>query len=151
MRRRRFFKVLLFFYAGLLAILGVSGCALPWKKTDESKTPQDSRVSSGPKMKVRAYYNGSYPVTEIFASPGGQETMELKVFITNDVIEHVDFSGKWSDPVAQSINEAFGPTLVQNVLNQGAEVEVDAITGATLSVKSFQEGLRSAFKQAKIQ
>ncbi len=130
----------------LAALVSFGACNL--KGVDQNQ-PESTTQTSGPKVKKVAFKDGTYEVNKEFQTPGGINELKLKILLEKEKVKNVIMNGTWSSETSRSINEGLGPKIVQNALGKGYNEEVDAVSGATLSSKAFNESLKEAFDRAK--
>lgn len=96
------------------------------------------------------YKNGIYSSVGNYISPGGAESIDVQMTLSNDVITHVTVVAKADLPASQFWQEAFIKGHKEFVVGKKIdEVNLTKVSGASLTPKGFNDAIAKIKVQAR--
>lgn len=108
---------------------------------DHSTATTDSAASSE-STDTSAYENGTYSATGTYLSPGGRQSIELTVTITDGVITSTSIKNNASDAESREHQELFSDNYKSLVVGKKVgDVSLSRISGSSLTSNGFNAAL----------
>jgi uncharacterized protein with FMN-binding domain len=96
------------------------------------------------------YKNGSYNAIGAYTSPGGEEAIDVKLKLENSIITEAEVITKATIPASINFQETFAKEFKQYVVGKNIdEVQLDVVSGASLTSKGFNAALELIKQDAK--
>jgi len=139
--------------AGVAVALGaLAYTTLGKKMTPEEPMSQTVPVTSSPTTTtLNTYKDGTYTVNGKYTSPGGDEEIGVTVTLKDGVITDTTVEPKTARPISQKFqgifNENYKPFVMGKKIN---EVNLDKVSGSSLTPKGFMQGLEQIKQQAGV-
>lgn len=97
-----------------------------------------------------SYKNGTYEVVGNYASPGGAEHIDIKLTLENDIVTAAEVTPRATLPASKNFQGLFAANFKQYVVGKNIdEVQLDKVSGASLTPKGFNDALTKIKAQAK--
>lgn len=97
------------------------------------------------------YKDGAYDVTGSYRSPGGDESIEVKLTLKSNIITEVEVISNASNPRSQQFQERFMSGYKGMVIGKNInEVKLDKVSGSSLTSTGFNDALDKIKAQAKV-
>lgn len=114
----------------------------PSPSTDTTTTPSASSTST--------YKDGTYDVQGNYVSPGGAETVGVKLTIKGDVVTDAVFTTQATLPGSVNFQNQFAAGYKQYVIGKKLdEVNVGKVSGSSLTPKGFNDAVAKIKVEAK--
>lgn len=116
-----------------------------------TETPVTSTPSTKPKpVATTVYKDGTYTANGSYMSPGGKDTISVKITIKNDIITSSSVSVVSADNTSKGYINEFISGYKQYVVGKNiSSVSVSKISGSSLTPEGFNSALKSIKTQAK--
>ncbi len=153
--RRRTLSML----SGLSVVVAVAACG----STDSSSTADDAAQADGTTQSAdgttgsasdgtdgtadsttsgEAYTDGTYTAEGSYSSPGGEESIEVELTVSGDVVTAVTVTPEATSGNAQRFQEQFASAISDEVVGQDlSDLSVDKVSGSSLTGGGFNEAL----------
>ena len=127
----------------------------PVHKATPPKTVTPTKPKPKPAPKPPAalrYTDGAYDESGSYVSPGGPETIEVRLTIAHDVVTAVSVTpGAANDPTATSYENMFAAGLNKVVVGKNIDsLSVGAVGGSSLTARGFNAALAKIKNDAKL-
>lgn len=126
------------------------------KETPSQSTQENSQdvVDSAPSSEstdTSTYENGTYNATGTYLSPGGRQSIELSVTITDGVITDTSIKNNASDVESREHQELFSNNYKALVVGKKAdEVSLSRVSGSSLTSNGFNAALDQIKDDARV-
>ncbi|GIG19855.1 hypothetical protein Cch01nite_05790 [Cellulomonas chitinilytica] len=88
------------------------------------------------------YADGTYQATGNYESPAGKETIDVSVTLDGGVVSAVDVTPQATNPTSKTWQTAFASGVSDEVVGRSIDdVELDAVSGASLTTEGFTAAL----------
>jgi len=88
------------------------------------------------------YADGTYEATGSYESPAGKETIDVSVTLDGGVVSAVDVTPEATNPTSKTWQTAFASGVSDEVVGTSIDdVELDAVSGASLTTGGFEDAL----------
>lgn len=88
------------------------------------------------------YADGTYEATGSYESPAGKETIDVSVTLDGGVVSAVDVTPEATNPTSKTWQTAFASGVSDEVVGKSIDdVELDAVSGASLTTGGFEDAL----------
>lgn len=156
---------------GIIALVGVAGISflggkdknetvLPEQTSDDvaqnpvsgatPTTPTKTPVSTKPAVSS-VYKDGTYTANGTYMSPGGQDTVSVKVTLANDVITSTSITTVVADGTSKRYIDEFASGYKQYVVGKNiSSVRLTKVSGSSLTSTGFNNALATIKAQAKV-
>ncbi|MDP9027419.1 MAG: FMN-binding protein [Actinomycetota bacterium] len=132
-------------FAGLGLIGALAGCSAA-SATDASTTA-GSDTSSGSNSSTAAsaaYKDGTYTENGDYTSPGGPQSVTVKLTLTGNKVTAVTVTGHASDPTAKSYQAQFVGGISAEVVGKDIDsLNVSRVAGSSLTSGGFNAALKA--------
>lgn len=117
-------------------------------QTGQSANPT-LMVSPGDEA-VTTYKNGTYNTEGNYVSPGGPESIDVTVTLTDGIITDANVVSNAQRPMSKKMQEQFISGYKAQVIGKNIdEIELTKVSGSSLTPKGFNEALEEIKIQAK--
>ncbi len=121
----------------------------------KSQLPVDSTGSttdtSVPSSVTSVYKDGSYSAIGSYISPGGQETIAVRLTLKDDVITDITVTPQATRPESVNFQGQFAAGYKPFVIGKKiSDVAVTKVSGSSLSPKGFMDALSQIKAQARV-
>lgn len=97
-----------------------------------------------------SYKDGNYEAVGSYVSPGGEETVNVKLTLKDNVITDSEVVGNATLPASVKFQDVFIENYKQYVVGKNIdEVQLDVISGSSLTPKGFNDALELIKQDAK--
>ncbi|GEM_PF-935077 len=104
-----------------------------------------------PKNYASVYKNGTYSATGSYMSPGGYDQISVTLTLANDIITSVSVTPGAGDRTSQRYQDRFIAGYQPYVIGKNiADVNLDIVSGASLTPIGFNDALSQIKAQAKV-
>ncbi len=130
---------------GLVVIAAISLAGCSPKSSSSATTPTTaSQVAS-------MYKDGNYDATGSYVSPGGEEEIEVKVTLKDDVITDATAISKATRPESKNYQGQFVDGFKAQVIGKNInEVNLTKVSGSSLTPKGFNDAISKIKAEAKV-
>jgi len=120
-------------------------------KVDNAMTPAPKSLESMTSEKsVNSYKDGTYTAQGEYLSPGGEEQVGVEATLADGVVTDVIFTPKATRPTSVKFQGQFATGYKEMVVGKNIdEVELDTVSGSSLTPKGFTDALEKVKEQAK--
>lgn len=119
----------------------------PADTTAEVVANDTTETSTG----AQEYEDGTYTAMGEYVSPGGPETISITLTIKDDIITAASADPQATLPFSVRMQEAFTSGFAELVVGQNIDdVELDKVSGSSLTPKGFNDAVVQIKAQAKI-
>ena len=153
----------------LIALLIIGGVAYTatnkeGKVMDSEQVAQDSSQTTDPNptmgsefesddqmmMESGDYTDGTYEAVGEYQSPGGAESIDVELTLTDGVITDANVVSKAERPISQDMQAKFISGYKAEVVGKNIDdVELDVVSGSSLTPKGFNDAVEKIKEQAK--
>lgn len=141
---RRSFVVL----ATTATLTTLAGCASGAAATPAGGASTPTASAGG--TSAGTYRDGTYSATGDYRSPGGEQKVQVKVTLADDVVTAVEVTPEPSDPTSQSYQQRFASGVAEQVVGKRLdEVHVDRVSGSSLTSQGFAAALAQIATDAR--
>lgn len=144
---------------GIIALVAVlAGAGFFLLQPQQSTTPDTQMTqNSNPTLMVipdgetvGAYKNGTYKAEGNYVSPGGPESIDVSVTLTDGVITDATVVSNAERPMSKQMQGQFiGGYKAQVIGKNIDEIKLTKVSGSSLTPKGFNEALEEIKTQAK--
>jgi len=121
------------------------------EKTVDHSTHDHSDTSSTESTDTSEYENGTYSAVGSYFSPGGRESIELTVVITDGVITDTTIENQATDPEAKEHQELFSSNYKALVVGKEVgSVSLSRVAGSSLTSNGFNDALDQIKDDARV-
>lgn len=117
--------------------------------SENTGTPATNSDSTPTTKDESGYADGTYSATGTYTSPGGKEELPVTLTLENGVIIEVSIETPATNPASKRwqmvFSENFKPLVVGKSL---ADVQLDAVSGSSLTTKGFNDAISQIKAQA---
>lgn len=114
----------------------------PSQTAQESAQDAVENTPSSESTDTSTYENGTYSATGTYLSPGGRQSIELTVTITDGVITDTSIKNNASDAESREHQELFSDNYKALVVGKKAdEVSLSRVSGSSLTSNGFNAAL----------
>jgi uncharacterized protein with FMN-binding domain len=111
--------------------------------------PTTTEPSTQPTVSF-VYKNGEYTAVGNYNSPGGAETVSVKVTLKDDMVTAVSLTPNATRPVSLKMQQAVAGSLNSLVVGKKLnEVSLDKVSGSSLTPKGFNDAIAKIKVSAK--
>jgi uncharacterized protein with FMN-binding domain len=122
---------------------GIITYSMSTKNADIDTTTNTPVVTS-------VYTDGTYSATGNYVSPGGQEAVQVKVTLANNIITDVSFQGDSVSPISQKFQKVFSENYKPFVIGKNiTEVKLSKVSGSSLTPKGFNDAIAKIRLEAR--
>jgi hypothetical protein len=142
--------------AGVVVAIGAVALAVSNQKASETSTAANDTTALqsetvNDEIAGGKYEDGIYEVTGQYVSPGGDEEIGVSVTLVNDVITDVEVEPRATRPISVNMQTIFNENYEQFVMGKNIdEVQLDKVSGSSLTPKGFNDAIEKVKSQAKI-
>lgn len=112
-------------------------------------TPPTAPITNEPTMSYM-YKDGEYSAVGSYNSPGGVETVGVKLTLKNDVVTAVTVEPKSTRPISLKMQQTVAANVGAIVVGKKlAEVKLDKVSGSSLTPKGFNDAIAKIKVSAK--
>lgn len=113
-------------------------------------SPSTTTPSTTPEVMVSTYKDGVYDVEGLYVSPGGEESIGVKLIIKDGVVTESDVTEKATRPISVKFQKQFKEGYKQFVVGKKLdEIALDKVSGSSLTPKGFNDALEKIKTSAK--
>jgi uncharacterized protein with FMN-binding domain len=117
--------------SGLSLATALAGCSAQ----ADAGTPAAGSDDSG-------YADGTYDTTGTYESPAGKETIDVSVTLDGGVVSAVEVTPQATNPTSKTWQTKFASGVSDEVVGKSIDdVELDAVSGASLTTGGFEDAL----------
>ncbi|MGY4642865.1 FMN-binding protein [Cellulomonas sp. URHB0016] len=117
--------------SGISLATALAGCAAQADAGAGDATTNDS-----------GYADGTYQSTGTYESPAGKETIDVSVTLDGGVVSAVEVTPEATNPTSKTWQTAFASGVSDEVVGKAIDdVQLDAVSGASLTTGGFQDAL----------
>lgn len=143
-------KVILPIIFVLLLLVGVAVFAMKKPNTDPIKN-QGSENQTQVTPAIVSYRDGSYEVTGNYVSPGGEETIGVKLVLKDGVITEAEVTPQATRPKSVLMQKLFTDGFKEMVIGKNInEVKLDRVSGSSLTPKGFNDAVEKIKAESKV-
>lgn len=96
------------------------------------------------------YKDGTYKATGTYASPAGEETLDVSLTLKDGVVTLLSVTGNASNPASKNWQTKFIADVNAQVVGKKLnEVQVDSVSGSSLTPAGFMDAIAKIKTQAK--
>jgi hypothetical protein len=142
-------------FAGLAAVTTLAGCASAAADGTTSTGTSGGGTSSSPSSSTSTdssatYKDGTYTEQGQYNSPGGQETISVKLTLKSNVVTAVTVTTVKADPTAVSYEQLFEAGISKVVVGQKINsLNVSRVGGSSLTSQGFNAAVATIKADAK--
>jgi uncharacterized protein with FMN-binding domain len=132
-------------FAGLGIVGALAGCSSA-SATDASTsgTGTSSGTTAGPATTSASYKDGTYTEDGKYTSPGGPQSVTVKLTLAGDKVTAVTVTGHATDPTAKSYQAQFVDGISAVVVGKDIDaLNVSRVAGSSLTSGGFNDALKS--------
>jgi uncharacterized protein with FMN-binding domain len=134
-------------FTGLSAVVALAGCSSA-AADDNSGTTAQSQTSTSDSSAT--YKDGTYTEQGQYSSPGGQETISVKLTLKSNVVTAVTVTTVKADPTATSYEQLFEAGISKVVVGQKLNsLNVSRVGGSSLTSQGFNAAVAAIKADAK--
>ena len=134
-------------FTGLSAVVALAGCSSA-AADDSSGTTAQSQTSTSDSSAT--YKDGTYTEQGQYSSPGGQETISVKLTLKSNVVTAVTVTTVKADPTATSYEQLFEAGISKVVVGQKLNsLNVSRVGGSSLTSQGFNAAVAAIKADAK--
>lgn len=139
----------------LVIVVVLAAGAYQFTRTDSATmtatpSPVMTQVPAMEEVSETVYKDGTYTIEGDYLSPGGEEQIGVTVTLKGDVIEDVTVEPKATRPTSVKFQGVFSENYRPLVLGKNIdEVELDVVSGSSLTPKGFNDAIEKIKMQAK--
>lgn len=116
----------------------------PSSSDTASESPSESESASADGATGGTYADGSYTATGSYVSPGGQESIEVTLTLTSDVVSAVEVVSNADNPNSVRYQGEFIDGIADVVVGVPLDdLEVDKVAGSSLTSGGFNEAVET--------
>lgn len=116
----------------------------PSSSDTASESPSESASASADGATGGTYADGTYTATGSYVSPGGQESIEVTLTLTSDVVSAVEVVSNADNPNSVRYQGEFIDGIADVVVGVPLdELEVDKVAGSSLTSGGFNEAVET--------
>jgi hypothetical protein len=105
-------------------------------------TPTESAPSQSPDSSTSSYKNGTYVATGSYSTPGGRESIELTVQISNDIVTATSLKQNAMTGEAKEYQQRFASGYKDLIVGKDInEVSLSRVAGSSLTSNGFNTAL----------
>ena len=105
-------------------------------------TPTESTPSQSPDSSTSSYKNGTYVATGSYSTPGGRESIELTVQISNDIVTATNLKQNAMTGEAKEYQQRFASGYKDLIVGKDInEVSLSRVAGSSLTSNGFNTAL----------
>ena len=105
-------------------------------------TPTESTPSQSPDSSTSSYKNGTYVATGSYSTPGGRESIELTVQISNDIVTATNLKQNAMTSEAKEYQQRFASGYKDLIVGKDInEVSLSRVAGSSLTSNGFNTAL----------
>ena len=120
-------------------------------KDKSPANPDNNGNAANSPTNSAAYKNGTYELDSSYNTPGGLETIGVKVVLENVLLKEVVITPKAKSPDAKKYQGRFVSGYQSEVVGKNIdELNLDRVSGSSLTPKAFNEALEKIKQQAKV-
>lgn len=138
----------------IIAAIALIAIAARGNKSDQTGQITQPTASSANIVEAAdpnaTYKDGSYTVADKYQSPGGAESIDVTVTISNGMITDAQVSASGNDRESEEYQTRFKNNYKSKVVGKAlSTLELSRISGASLTTSSFNDALDAIRAQAK--
>ena len=131
---------------GMSVAAALTGCASSAPQTPSAATATADSGSGSGSGASGSYKDGSYSAKGSYQSPGGKETIDVRVTLAKNVVTAVTVVGEATDGNAVLYQKQFAGGIADVVVGKEiGSLKVDKVAGSSLTSGGFNEAI-SAIK-----
>lgn len=131
-------------FAGLGIVGALAGCSTGTSSGDSADTSNGSGSNDTSSDTSASYKDGTYTEDGGYVSPGGQQSVTVKLTLANDTITAVTVTGHASDPTAKSYQSQFVDGIAAVVVGKDIDtLNVSRVAGSSLTSGGFNAALKA--------
>jgi uncharacterized protein with FMN-binding domain len=121
-----------------------SATETPSSSDAASDSPSESASASADGAPGGTYADGTYTATGSYVSPGGQESIEVTLTLTSDVVSAVEVVSNADNPNSVRYQGEFVDGIADVVVGVPLDdLEVDKVAGSSLTSGGFNEAVET--------
>ena len=102
-------------------------------------------------MQRRTYRNGQYQASGSYRSPGGEESIDVTLSLTNGVITDIAVTPNATLPNSIAFQNMFTEGIKEQVMGKHIDdLDITHVSGSSLTPKGFNEALEQIKTQANV-
>ncbi|MEM6997753.1 MAG: FMN-binding protein [Patescibacteria group bacterium] len=110
--------------------------------SDNNTASETSELSDSAPQTTVEYADGTYSVAAPYTSPGGAESIEVDVTVSDSQITAVSVEGEAGTPTSEQIQAGFIDAIADAVIGQEiGNAEINKLAGASLTTAAFNNAL----------
>ena len=130
-------------------ILALTGAVL-YVSTSETPAPV-AETSETESVPTSVFKNGTFTAEGHYVSPAGNETVQISVVLTDDVVTGATFTAETTHNTSQKFQTLFSEGYTTYVVGKKlSDISLTVVNGASLVPKGFMDGLAQVKAQARI-
>lgn len=146
--------VIILFIAAVLGIIGTiyfkgqQEVAMPTETAPITETAplREGGTTTGtvtaPAAENQSYENGTYSATGTYTSPAGQESVEVTLVLTDDIVTTATFTGNATHPASKLNQQKFAAGYEALVVGKPLDaINLTVVNGSSLTPKGFMDAL----------
>ncbi len=88
------------------------------------------------------FMDGEYMAVGTYTSPGGQETVDVKLTLQNSIVTAVEVTPNATLPISAGFQRKFADGVAEVVVGKAiTDIKLDAVSGSSLTPKGFADAL----------
>lgn len=120
----------------------LAGCASAGGGADASDGSSSSSSNSDVSTQTSTYQDGTYQAEGSYTSPGGQETIGVKVTLKSGAVSAVTVTPEATSAQSKSYQQQFANGISSQVVGKSLdEISVDKVAGSSLTSEGFAAAL----------
>lgn len=128
----------------VIAAITLSGCST--QKSSASATPTTTMTTE-----TASYKDGEYDVVGDYVSPGGPETIDVKVTLKDNVITDATVVSEATRPESIEWQTKFVSGYKEQVIGKNInEINLTKVSGSSLTPKGFNDAIEKIKSEAKV-
>ncbi len=138
----------------VIALIAVAAIALHMTKSPASSPEDVPAAVSTQNQESRSlggeYQDGEYVAQGSYTTPGGEKTVTITLALEDGVVSAAEFEGHASDPASKRFQAEFAENYTPKVVGKNVDdIELDKVSGSSLTPKGFMDALQSIKVQAQ--
>ncbi len=102
------------------------------------------------KQPTNQFKNGNYSAIGNYTSPAGEEEVEIKLTIDNDLVTEASSDVRSANDKSQYWQKQFSDNFSKEIVGKKiGEVKLDRVSGSSLTPKGFNEAIEKIKSQSK--
>jgi uncharacterized protein with FMN-binding domain len=131
-------------FAGLGLVGALAGCSTGSSGSSSGDSADTSNDSGSSASTSASYKDGSYTEDGNYTSPGGPQSVTVKLTLADDKVTAVTVTGHATDPTAKSYQKQFVDGISAVVVGKDIDsLNVSRVAGSSLTSGGFNDALKA--------